>query len=156
MTLDDLTVNFSHLDRKKLMEDWRWLLAPTMSPVLITAIGNAFLQDESSGEIFFLDVGSADIILIAVSMSEFNELLEQHSFVMKFFEVSLFIELQKISPRSSATLYSFKKLPTLGGDYQTSNFELADVEVHFSICGQLQRQINNFAPGTPIGKVTVS
>ncbi|REN07586.1 hypothetical protein DSI41_22910, partial [Mycobacterium tuberculosis] len=61
--------------------------------MLVTAVGNAFVEESSSGEIKLLDVGSADLILIAASTVEFEELLAQREFVAKFFDVQLVGEL---------------------------------------------------------------
>jgi hypothetical protein len=144
MTLDDLTVNISHLKKERLLSDWQWLLPPSLSPILITAVGNAFMQDKFSGTISLLDVGSADILSIAGSMTQFSALIQQRQFVLSFFNVSLF-----------GMLYGFKKLPALGGNHEPSNFQPTDIEVHFSLCGQLQGKIKNLPPGTPIGAVSI-
>jgi hypothetical protein len=155
MTLDDLTVNISHLKKERLLSDWQWLLPPSLSPILITAVGNAFMQDKFSGTISLLDVGSADILSIAGSMTQFSALIQQRQFVLSFFNVSLFVELQKSISLPSGMLYGFKKLPALGGNHEPSNFQPTDIEVHFSLCGQLQGKIKNLPPGTPIGAVSI-
>ncbi len=54
--MNDLTVNFSHLDRNTLLEDWQWLIGPSKLPILLTA-GDAFVQDADDGTVHFLDVG---------------------------------------------------------------------------------------------------
>ena len=45
ITVDDLTVNFEHADRATLLADWEWRIGPDRLPILITALGHAFVQD---------------------------------------------------------------------------------------------------------------
>jgi hypothetical protein len=49
ITLNDLTVNFRHLDPMALLDDWRWLIGERKRAVLITALGDAFVQDPDDG-----------------------------------------------------------------------------------------------------------
>ena len=49
MTLADLTVDVDHLDRDRLLDDWRWLIGSAKRLVLVSAIGDAFLQDTDDG-----------------------------------------------------------------------------------------------------------
>ena len=43
MTLDDLTVNFDHVDAAALLSDWRWLIGEHKTPILITLAIFTFL-----------------------------------------------------------------------------------------------------------------
>ena len=45
---------------------------------------------------------------------------------------------------------SFRRLPVLGGQLDPDNLEKCSIPVHFSIAGQIHRQIKNLPPGTPI------
>lgn len=156
MTLDDLTVNFQHLQRETMLSDWTWLLGASALPVLITAVGNAFVQDPSSGEIKLLDVGSADLVPVAESTAEFEEMLAQQEFVAKFFDAQLVGELLN-SGKTLAVgeLFGFKRLPTMGGDYGVDNFEPTNIEVHFGVSGQFQAQASRLETGTVIRSVTI-
>ena len=51
LTWNDLTVSFEHLDRERLIEDWKWLVGSSL-PILITSVGDAFLQNDL-GEIYW-------------------------------------------------------------------------------------------------------
>jgi hypothetical protein len=156
MTLDDLTVSFQHLQRETVLSDWMWLLGASTLPVLITAVGNAFVQDPSSGEIKLLDVGSAELVPVAASTAEFEDLLAQQEFVAKFFDVQLVGELLKSGQTLAVgELFGFKRLPTVGGDYVINNFEPTDIEVHFGVSGQLQAQVSRLEPGTVVRSVSI-
>jgi len=50
-------------------------------------------------------------------------------------------------------LFSYKKLPIIGGDYSVDNFEPSDMEVHFSFAGQIHNQIKDLPDGMKIKDV---
>jgi len=155
MTLDDLTVNFRHLDRESVLSDWRWLVPMQKHAILVTLTGNLFVQDELTGGIDFLDVGAGRLSPVATSMEEFQSLLSDREFVLRAFEVRLVAELLKSGRPSEGRLFGFKRLPRMGGTYDPSNFEETDLQVHFSLCGQLHQQLASLPPGTPVGEVNV-
>ncbi len=156
MTLSDLTVNFHHLDRETLLEDWQWLIGPARLPILLTACGDAFVQDVSEGTVHFLDVGAGTIQQVAESGKEFQSLLSDRDFVMGFFRVQLVSEL-RVSGRvlKAGQIYSFKTPPFLGGEYAASNVEPTDIEVHFSLLGQIREQVTGLPEGTKIKGFTI-
>jgi len=156
MTLDDLTVSFRHLQRETVLSDWTWLLGTGVLPVLITVVGNAIVQDPSSGEIKLLDVGSVGLVPVAASTVAFDNLLTQGDFVAKFFDVQLVGDLVRSGQTPAAgELFGFKRLPTFGGEYVVDNFEPTDIEVHFGVSGQLQAKVSRFEPGTVVRSVTI-
>ena len=53
MTLNDLTVDFSHVEREKLLSSWIWLIGERKLPILISSSGDAFVQDIDDGSISF-------------------------------------------------------------------------------------------------------
>jgi hypothetical protein len=52
-----LTIKTDGLPFDSLLSDWRWLVSPEFTPVLMTAFGDLFLCDQS-GHIHFLDLMS--------------------------------------------------------------------------------------------------
>ena len=46
--------------------------------------------------------------------------------------------------------YSYKLPPILNGPIEPSNIEPADLPVHFSLLGQIHRQVKDLPEGTPI------
>jgi Domain of unknown function (DUF1851) len=157
MTLDDLTVSFSHLDRDRLLNDWTWLIGVSKLPILLTASGNAFLQDRDDGSIHVLDVGDGRVHKVAGSVEALSGLLVSRDFVATNFAVQRIGNL-RASGRAlpAGSIYSFKKLPILGGEYDLANFEVTDIEVHFSIAGQLHERVAALPVGTVVNRVTIS
>lgn len=152
MTINDLTVPFNHLDRNSLLEEWTWLTGNQL-PILLTKAGDAFLQDSETGSVNFLDIVNGSIELVANDGEEFEQLLTQSEFVMKYFSVNLIAPLIKNELIPEGCVYSWKLAPVLGGEYSSTNLEATDIEVHFSIFGQVLRQVNDLPDGTQISDI---
>ncbi|WLQ15413.1 DUF1851 domain-containing protein [Hahella aquimaris] len=149
LTWNDLTVSFAHIDRDKLVEDWKWLVGQSL-PILVTSIGDAFLQNKS-GEIYWLITGSAEFEKVAESYEEFKIKLRDNELVNEWFLVPLVLQLKEQgSVLERGKLYGFKQLPVLGGKYEPENFELTDIEVHFAMSGQMNFLIKDLPDGTQV------
>lgn len=156
MTLNDLTVNISHLDQKSLLSDWEWLIGPSKFPILVCASGDAFLQDAESGEVFCLDVSSGELFSVADDVDEFKRLLSDKEFVTGHFAVEMIGDLRQTgNALGPGQVYSFKKPLALGGECVLENIEPADIEVHFSIYGQIHEQIMGLSEGEKIEGVKI-
>ncbi len=151
MTMNDLTVNFSHLDRDTLFEAWQWLIGPSKLPILLTAAGDAFVQDAEDATVHFLDVGAGQLHPIAGSAEELSSLLANKDFVVNHLAVQMVGAIMQAGRRlEPGQIYSFKVLPVLGGQYDLNNVEAMDIAVHFSLAGQIHEKVRNLPPGTPI------
>ncbi|MFT6790097.1 MAG: hypothetical protein ACJAVX_003486 [Pseudoalteromonas rhizosphaerae] len=143
MILNDLTVNIEHLERDSLLSDWEWLLGGEYLPILISASGDAFVQNINNDQIWWLDTGGADLSQVAGSSEEFNELLSDKDFVIDCFAVQMIGDLiQSGKVLSVGQIYSLSKPWLLGGKYELSNIEPTDIEVHFSLTGQIAQQFD--------------
>lgn len=142
MTLNDLTVNFSHLDRDSLLSDWEWLLCGEYLPILLSASGDAFVQNVSNGQVWWLDTGGGEFTQVAESPEEFSRLMSNKDFVAEHFAVQMVGDLlQSGKTLSNGQIYSLSKPWLLGGLYELSNIEPTDIEVHFSLTGQIAQQV---------------
>jgi len=149
LTWDDLTVSFEHIDRTKLVEDWQWLVDSSL-PILITSVGDAFLQNEN-GEIYWLITGSAELQKVANSYEEFQAKLNDNNLIHEWFLVPVVSQLKERGVQlEQGKLYGFKQLPVLGGKYEAENFELTDIEVHFAMSGQMNFKIKDLPDGTKV------
>jgi Domain of unknown function (DUF1851) len=156
ISLDDLTVRFDHLDGASLLEDWRWLVGDSMHVALISALGDTFLQDARDGSVHLLAAGSGDFLRIADNLEQFSELLGTPDFVVDQFAPGVVVEMRALGrPLVPGQVYGYKKPPALGGTYSTDNLEPTDISVHFSLLGQILRQVRDLPPGTPISRVLV-
>lgn len=153
LTLDDLTVSISHLDRASLLRDWLWLIGPTKLPLLVTALGNVFLLDTAEGSVHVLDVGPATLQRVAGSRDEFRQLLRNKEFVVEHFVPVIVVRMRESGRLLAAgQLYGFKTLPPLGGEYSADNLQPTDIETHFSLLGQTHERVPRKA-ANPFGVV---
>lgn len=156
ITLNDLTVNFRHLDPMALLDDWRWLIGERKRAVLVTALGDAFVQDPDDGSIHLLSAAQATLQRIASNGDEFQSLLRDPAFVTERFVPAVVSRLRNEARHlRSGQLYGFKVPPHLGGEYSPSNLEPTDIAVHFSLLGQLHRKARGVTPGAPVRGVKI-
>lgn len=156
MNINDLTVSFSHLNLETLFEDWKWLIGKNKNPVLITKSGDAFLQDNDTGEVYFLDTVEGVLSQVASTGDEFMALLSDVNFVMEHFAVNLIAPLlQEDENIQAGMLYGWKKSCVLGGEFSADNLEPTDIEVHFSVQGQIWNQVKDLPEGSTIDNVNI-
>jgi hypothetical protein len=156
ITLNELTVNFDHLERERVLEDWCWLLGQVTQPILLTAAGDAFVQDVRDGSIHLLDVAAGELLRVADGMTGFRALLADREFVLNHFAVERVVNLRDAGViLGPGEIYSFRHPPVLGGEYTLENVEPADIEVHFSLAGQIHQQVRDLPPGTVVEKISI-
>jgi hypothetical protein len=154
ITLNELTVNFDRLDRERLLDDWRWLIGSSKQPILLSAIGDAFVQDEDDGTVHLLDTAAGACQRVAADEAEFRNLLTDAQWATDHLAVEAIVDFLGNDLRlEPGQIYSWKRPPALGGEYELANAATADIEVHFSITGQLHEQLRDLPAGTPVSEV---
>lgn len=157
ISLNDLTVNIAQLDQSTLLEDWEWLIGASRFPILVTALGDAFLQDDETGEITLLSAGPGEFQQICEDVESFRSLLANQEFVTEHFVPGIVIQLRDAGVfLGEGQVYGFKKPPALGGEYVIENHEPTDIAVHFSTLGQVNGQVAAQPAGTPVGNVEIN
>jgi hypothetical protein len=151
----DLTRPLRKEEAPKLLEDWRWLIGANNRPVVITTMGDAFVLDEKTGVVSFVDTLEGKLKPIANSLDAFyRRLNEDQAFVNEYFSTQLLQEARARGLKVSAhQVYSFKHPPVLGGAQTAENLEASDLAVHFSLLGQIFQQVHNLPKGTKIKKI---
>jgi hypothetical protein len=150
ITWNELTVSFDPAKADEFLNDWRWLVGHEVNLVLISALGDLFLND-ADGNILWLDMGSARLMRIAKSTNEFKQLMQQTEHANEWFAPQLVGDLIVSGARLAAgQCYSYKVPPMLSGKFELANFEPTDLLVHCSTCGQIGKQIQNLPEGTKI------
>ena len=156
ITVQDLTVDFRHLDQKALLADWEWLIGPHRLPILITFLGHAFVQDAGDGTVHQLDTAFGELEQVASSPDELATLLGDREFVTDRLLPELFAELRDAGMElAPGQVFAFRTPPALGGEVTAENIEATDIEVHFSLTGQIHRQIAGLPAGTPIPQIRI-
>ena len=150
ITWKDLSIDFSNFDRYKLIADWIWLIGDDKEPIMISSIGDMFLKDKN-GKIYWLNVGEGLLDLVSENIDDFKLKLKDDSQVDEWFMIGLVQQIKESGLELiNGKLYGYKKLPVIGGDYIPENFELTDLEVHFSLAGQINQQIKDLPDGTKV------
>ena len=150
-----LTIATDGLPFDALLSDWRWLVSPDFTPVLMTAFGDLFLRDKS-GRVHFLDLMSGEFKPVANSQEAFERLCEDREQRRSWFVGFLFTEVRKLRGELVAgQCYSCKTPLSLGGQLEPDNFERADLQVHYSILGQLHEQTRHLPAGTKINTIKI-
>ncbi len=150
ITWDDLSIDFSHIDTNKLMEDWLWLVGSDKQLIMISSIGDMFLQDDY-GKVYWLDVGGGLIELVAENVEEFELKLKDNTQIYDWFMIELVSKIKRTGMElTTGKLYSYNMPPVLGGSYNPDNFSLIDIEVHFAVAGQILEQIKDMPDGAKV------
>ena len=148
-------IKLDGLPFESLLSDWRWLVQPSFTPVLMTAFGDLFLRDEG-GRIHFLDLMSGEFKQVGASQEEFDRLCEDREQRRGWFIGFLLMELRKLRGELAAEqCYSCKTPLSLGGQLDADNFERIDLQIHYSVLGQLHRQTRHLPPGTKIDSIKI-
>lgn len=156
MTLDDLTINISNYNPKDLIKDWRWLVGKRKIPVLVSVMGDMFLQDPKDGTIHFLSFVDGKITKIADSGDKFSDLLSDKNFVINYFPVQLIGDLKLAgNALEPENVYSFKIPPRLGGEFNLDNIEQCNCIVNSSLTAQIHKQLHDIPNGTKIEKIHI-
>ena len=134
----------------EVLGDWQWLIGTHLVLWHVTKAGDAFLRDPADGSIHMLDTVSGNVERIAADELEFESRTVSPRNAGKWLMPDV-VEGQAVlgmRPGPNECL-SFSP-PALGGQLDPDNFESCNIPIHFSIAGQIHRQIKNLPPGTPI------
>jgi hypothetical protein len=151
--LADLIVNSQDVDLEDICSCWQWRLRGPKSLVLISKLGDMFLIGNDAC-IYWLQTDSGDLTRIADNLEHFEQLLQKDENLDQWFLPSLLGKLAnagKILAKNQ--VYSYKKLPVIGGEYTIENIDTLDISVHFAFSGQICEQIQNLPDGTKV-KIT--
>ncbi|MEM8671971.1 MAG: T6SS immunity protein Tdi1 domain-containing protein [Planctomycetota bacterium] len=153
ITWNELTIDPDGLDFDSLLEEWRWLVPETMSPVVVSALGDLFLRDQDDS-IHWLDTGTGQLSRVADSPNEFKQLMQQPDHANEWFIPQLIGDLiESGAVLGTGECYSCDVPPGLGGEFTVDNVKPTDIRVHFSMFGQIFFQTKDLPPGTPIDNI---
>lgn len=155
--LENLTVALKDPESKTgILDDWTWLIGREKRLVLLTAAGDAFVRDFNDGAIHFLNVSAGELVRIAETIEAFHKLLMDAEFVDEYLCPD-FVEHMRAHGMvlKRDEIYSYRHPLSLGGEVTLENIEIANVEVHLAIAGQIARQIADLPDGARITKLDI-
>jgi hypothetical protein len=154
-TFEQLTKDISAIDQLDILSDWRWLLPDVKSVLIVTCMGDMFIEDKN-GNILFLLYDGGVLEIVAENKAELELFLKDEKKIDNWFLPLLFEKLIVAEKYlKSNQVYSLKKLGVLGGEYVVENIEPTDISVHFSFAGQICKQIWDKPDGTKVNMVVV-
>jgi hypothetical protein len=134
-------VDIESTDTTALLEEWRWLIPATDTPLSISALGD-WIFGASDGSLWLLSALEGNYMKIASSSAEFNRLNKSQEWVEETFLASWFdIALgNEIKPNENECV-GWKVHPLLGGTFEVANLQIFSMLVYQSLMGQLHRQL---------------
>lgn len=145
----------------ELLGPWGWLIGAGASErfalLTLTALGDAFLEEQSTGKVWFLDTLSGTFAVVAPDRAAFQTMLADGEFRRKYLFEFLVHEMRANSVfLELGECYSFKTPIVIGGFADAENTTVVKVEDHFSVLGQLHRQLGEVAEGFEVADVSVA
>ena len=101
--------------------------------------------------IYWLQTDSGDLTKVAEDLQQYQQFLDDEEKTDNWFLPSL-IEKLLIAGKvlKDNEIYSYKKLPVIGGEYSIENIEPTDMSVHFAFSGQICEHIKDLPDGTKV------
>ena len=147
---DDLTMMPSVEAIDELRVAWSWLLPDEYQPVLFSALGDLFYQI-ASGEIWWLNTGTAEVSKLADSQPEFQRLLGTDR-AGEWFLPALVEELISAGKTlGPGRCYTFAILPIFReATYAVENLNPVDASEHFRLTGHIHKEISELPDGATV------
>ena len=137
------------------LRSWRWLLPPKSIPVLMTALGDMFIQVDE-GPIHFLDSYEGTLKPAGEDYPDFKLALADERKLALWFLPDLVCALRESGlVLGKDQCYSPIVHTLVGGNMEPSNFQAVPWKVHFFPLGQLVEQIAKLPPGTKIDGIDI-
>ena len=144
------TIPIEELDLAKVLNAWGWLTGENKKVIALTNLGDILLKDEQ-GRLYFIDTGRGKLEMMDESYLNFlNGKLGNNTYE----EILMTILVDKLEFNKKILrpnqVYSFYKLPVLGGRYIIENIYPLDLYEHFEITGAIHLNIKDLPGGTNI------
>jgi hypothetical protein len=136
------------------LAEWRWLVPPTSRPVLMTALGDLFLQADD-GSIEFLDTAAGTLTHVGASYTAWKVGLSPE-WLGRWFMPEFVAELVASGTTLKAgEVYSPIIPEVLGGKRAVTNYSASPWTAHLHVLGSVHRQVKDLPAGTPVTAVHV-
>jgi hypothetical protein len=141
----------------EVLVDWRWLIGPELQLWHVTKGGDALLRSPADGSIHFLDTMAGAVHLIADDGAAFETAVAVQTNATDWLMPAV-VDYQLSDGKRPGVneCLTNQHPPVLGGQLDPDNIETCSVLVHFSIAGQIHRQIKDLPPGTKIDKIELA
>ena len=133
-----------------LRSEWAWLLPAAFSPVLFSVLGDMFFLDRS-GEVFWLNTGTGEVVTVACSAQEFQKLLATEQ-AGDWFLPDLIEKLRSCGKIAGpGECYTYAILPVFPeGKYEEWNFAPVPAREHFALTAHIHKSIAGLPDGSRV------
>ena len=136
-----LAIDASHFDCETLLEEWRWLVPRSETPLMIGAFGD-WVFGAPDGGTCMLCLLEGNYERVAGSRAEFNRMKEREEFRNDRFHADwVAIAADRGLVPDPDECLGWKTAPILGGPFRPENPGIFPMRVYQSLQGQLHRQV---------------
>ena len=137
-----------------LRSSWSWVLPEKYEPVLFSVFGDVFFCG-GSGQVFWLNTGTAETTPVASSLAEFQSNLSDNC--DEWFLPRLVEQLHADGKVSKVgECYTYAVLPIFAeGKYEPWNFNAVPAQQHFELTAHIHREIAALPDGSKV-RITVA
>lgn len=155
LNIEDYLIDQTGSDWSVILADWHWILPREFTLWLVNRFGDLFIVLDD-GTVRMLDVGGATLEQVASDQDHFATIIDEGNNANDWLMIPLVDNCVAAGLHLSAgQIYSYKTPPILGGDYTVDNSEVCDLEVHFSVLGQIHKKIKGLPDGTKVDRVKI-
>jgi hypothetical protein len=150
LAIDHLIKDISSVDIEDILSCWTWRTADMKAVAAISVLGDLFLVG-NDGAVYWLQTDGGKLNKAADNLQQFEQFLTDEEKVDYWFLPSFVEQLITAGKLLKENeVYSFKKMPVIGGEYSVENIEPTDMSVHFAFTGQISEQIKDLPDGTNV------
>lgn len=155
-TFDLIVMRDVQARQSDVLDEWTWLVGKGMRPIVVTACGDVFIEHSIDATIYFLDTSRAEVSEVCRSMDILEAMLTDLIFIARYLHPERIDMLRRAGLKlSEHQVYSFRKPLSLGGEIILENIDITDINVHFSVAGQVERQLVVVSDGVRVDSVNV-
>jgi hypothetical protein len=150
--LRPLMFEASQYDTQQLLEEWRWIIPATDTPLFISAFGD-WVFGNPDGSLWVLSVLEGTYESVARNSAEYNTLNKSTEWLEKTF-IASWLPIAAgngLEPKMEECL-GWKLHPLLGGKFEVANLQLFSMLVYQALMGQLHRQLQQKTNPSPTKK----
>ncbi len=146
----DVTIDIANINFDDGLSGWKWRISDIKSVALVSCLGDVFYIGKDDA-IYWLQTDCGDLTQVADNLTQFEQFLHDEEKVDNWFLPGLIEKLLQAGKiLKQHEVYSYQKLPVIGGAYSVENIEPTDIDVHFTFSGQICEQIKDLPDGTKV------
>ena len=152
-TYQELTKDITNLDVENILSGWQWLVHDIKEVIVMSCLGDLFLLGKDDS-VYWLQTDVGILTKVAEDLQQFRQDLTDKDKIDNWFLPLLVEKLITSGKRLKENeVYSYKKIPVIGGEYTEDNIEPKDISIHFSLSGRICEQIKDIPDGTKVNIV---